>query len=162
MFKKLAIISLLFLMIGTGYFYRFQIFPHHSPEPKGRLILIEDQILGQKINRYFEELHSKKNNRVYMCAHNFWAKDDRYVYIDLVCGKFVRTKANVVETEYGYQAPTRVEIDSSNQIVGFEQPVDGEDNWNHYNWLFPKAVQEIDQSIKSVEPWKNIHLKTLK
>jgi hypothetical protein len=149
-------------MIGAGYLFRFQIFPNHSPEPKGRLNLIEDQIFGQKIDRYFEEFHSKKNNRVYMCAHNFWARDDRYIYIDLVCGKFNRTQANVVETEYGYQAPTRVEIDSSNQIVSFEQPIDGDDGGKHYNWLFPKAVQEVDRSLRTTAAWQNIHLKTLK
>lgn len=162
MYKKLALISLSFLVFGAGYIFRYQIFPNYSPDPKGRLILAEDQSFGQNINRYFEEFHTKKNNRPYKCAHNFWARDDRYVYIDLVCGKFIRTQVNAVETEYGYQAPTRVEIDSSNQIVGFEQPVDGTDNWKHYNWLFPEEVQKVDRSLKSTEPWKNIHLKTLK
>lgn len=162
MFKKIILILLLFIILGAGYLLRYQIFTTHSPEPKGRLILIEDQSFAQNIDRYFEDFHSKKNNRLYKCAHNFWARDDQYVYIDLVCGKFIRTQANTVETEYGFQAPTRVEIDSLNQIIGFEQPVDGTENLKHYNQLFPQAVQEVDRSLKSTEPWKNIHLKTLK
>lgn len=162
MLKKVPFVLFLAFLFLSGYFIRFQLFPNHSPSPHGHLIFTEDPISAQKIDRYFEVFHSKKANRVYDCAHNFWARDDRYIYIDLVCGHFIRREADVIETEYGYRAPTRVEFDSANQIIDFEQPGDGTDYWKHYNWLFPKKVQEVDRSLKSTDPWKNIHLKTLK
>ena len=141
------------------YLFRFSLLSSVSPNPWGSLEFNEDHEMARKVNKFFETYHSNQSKRSYKCAHNFWARDEKYLYIDLVCGKFHRISETVVETEYGYQAPTRIELDSHNEIISFEQPTDGIYNRVTYNWLFPKAVQEKDNVSANKEPWKNIHLK---
>ncbi|AZZ36194.1 hypothetical protein CIK05_05095 [Bdellovibrio sp. qaytius] len=148
------------ILFGATYLLRYQIFRNWTANAVGDLNFNEDETMAAKINRYFEDYHSKKSNRPYSCAHNFWARDDRYIYVDLVCGKFSRVSDTEVKTEYGYQAPTRVTVTGSGEIANFEQPVDGTYNRVTYNWLFPYEVQEVDRQLESTDPWKNIHLKT--
>ncbi len=146
--------------LGLGYLLRYELFPNWSPEAVGDLTFVEDEKLKENIDHFFEQYHSQRYSRPYMCAHIFWGRDEKFAYIDLVCGKFTKNpKTNKIETEHGSQVPTRVKINSSLEVVAFDQTVDGENNPASYNWLFPKQIQEKDRESRIVAPWMNIHLK---
>ena len=71
-----------------------------------------------------------------MCAHHFLGKDDKYVYLDLVCGSFKKSTKGEVIQSMAFKFPTRVEYNKNFQIIGFDQPVDGTHHFVTYNGFF--------------------------
>jgi hypothetical protein len=160
--KLIFVIIFLVAIISTAlYLFRYNLFSHWSPSISGKLTLNKDTELSENIDFYFEKHYSAKENRPYMCGHHFLGKDDRYAYIDLVCGFFRKSTNGEVLTDYGLQISTRVEYSKSLQVTSFDQPLDGTHNFVSYKWIFPKEVQSIHKGQKNELPWNNIHLKAL-
>jgi hypothetical protein len=158
-FLMITLIALSAMSVsGLIYMNRFLIFESLNVEPSGSLEFSQPPTLSSQINAYFEQYHQKKVNRDYICAHQFWAKDQRYAYVDLVCGMFRKTTAGEIKTLYGYRAPTRVSLDPEGRVSGFSQPIGGKYYEADKRRLFPKQVLERAKTFASTQPWNNIHL----
>lgn len=156
----LAVLCLVSI-VGLSYLNRFQILPDLSVSPAGSLTFKSNSQLSNHINSYFESYHSSKSKRDYVCAHHLWAQDDRYAYVDLVCGMFERSETGEVEMLYGFRAPTRVELNVNGQVENFAQPVDGRHHESDKRRLFPKSVLKRSKELSTKQPWNNIHLLAL-
>lgn len=135
---KILIPSLIFCILFFIVFFLvddFRFFTHYGPRTniKGELKFEEDETLKHEIDTYFSHYYNQDGKREnFKCSHAFYARDSKYAFIYLRC----------YEEGSGFGAHIRVELNHSNEIILFDQPIDGEDYGSSLFWLFPEEVRQ--------------------
>lgn len=99
--------------------------------------LIQDETTEQEvlIDQYFQKHYGD-----YTCSHVFFGRDEKFIYVDMMCGTFEIKKDELVMNS-GHHMYRRIEYKNSPfRITGFTDPADGSFHAKSIIRMFPETV----------------------
>ena len=86
--------------IGAWKFFA----PAYHPEVKGTLVFTELPGQREALDEYFQKHYDHP-----ICVHEFFARDDEHIFLEMMCGKF-QIKNGEVDTISAHRMPRNVFI----------------------------------------------------
>ncbi len=115
----------------------------------GELKFEETPELSENINAFLEGQYPT-------CEHVLLATDDRYAYVDHVCGVFEKEGEKNIVQKQGPRGPARLEFNAQKQILAAVTLQEDQDQFiDQYRKLFPDAIQVIN-SKKTDRRFENL------
>lgn len=142
--KILVIVFLGTFLFGALmiYGYRDIVFRWDFAKPVGAYEFEDKNGLSPLVNDFMESQFPGKT-----CVNHWFGNDDRYIYVDVVCGTFLPQENGDIFLDRGFAVMTRIEWDKeSKRLIAFKQPKDGADYFPSYQHLFPKFVYSMDRA----------------
>jgi hypothetical protein len=141
MSKWIITVFLLPALFGAGmiFMYRDVVFYWDFAQPVGREVVEPDAQLLALSDSFLES-----RNPGMTCATDWFARDEKYLYLYAVCGLFERVSDKEAKMVSGWMDPVRLEWDlEARQIREMQLPEEGPNEAKSFRALFPKLAYAI-------------------
>ncbi|MBX3041220.1 MAG: hypothetical protein KF789_10995 [Bdellovibrionaceae bacterium] len=140
--KNVVLIAFVGVLIyGSTMIYRYRdvVFYWDFAKPVGEVQLEHSEKLEKAVDLFLDENASGGHGQ---CVHQWFGRDDLYLYVKLLCDQFVK-EDGVVKTQGGTSfQPARLEYDPTTDTVQTMEIGDMND-FSSMRKLFPKQVYSL-------------------
>lgn len=141
--------------MGIGAWKYFA--PAYHPPVDGSLVYTELPGQREDLDLYFQ-----KQTDSQICVHEFFARDDSHIFLEMMCGEF-RLKKGEVDIIGAHRMERNVEYRPSPFIItGFTNPEDGEYYGTSLVRMFPEKVYQDFVVYKGTDRYSELLKKRIR